>query len=681
MSRDWNVPEAPYEHRSVCVVQPMNGYNTWMKRLADITAEGIVRPFFQNKNEPSCFDNRDMLYRKDGADQMGTVGVWDWYAEPNRERAWEDYVHCRHVQEIAPVEIYIVPSCYDVDDLISRLKDGIYFEPSVDRFLLCCSHGNQKYSGLLLSTSLTMHSDGKVMPADRVTFLPQYDFTQKDDVQLANERRYLNTIDPGIPTAKVPVKKIHEIVRSSVLNEISWKKLKARNATRDMQQKFKEFLSYLSGTDLVKQISVAGQISEEKAAAELRSFIAHAEAYIDGASIEDEVLAASIKANRVLQERCKALVAAAWEEENRGQIRIAQGVLTEKEEACRSAEERLVQQRAELKDLADKKEDLSSAVAEQEKLAAEVEQHVAARIRRAREDAAAFLAETAFFPSPAVIQGAAHGAADYRVGEPVDELYRNEDWHQTLDALETALATAGVSHDIARDFAAYLYAAYMLHLPVLIAGSNADPIADALSVSLCGKTCGRLRCTGDFDETSLEVAHSGSDEVIRLENPFAHEWRSFLPSILANRDKCWIAVHPFSEDLQLEPQGLSHYFLPICTEFFVDHAAEHHSVGGYRAENYGAFPIVEKVDRNSKKALSLFPMTPLLSQNMGLVLTNMDALLGNKGASDAAILFALLPYAYVRGQIEKMKELVADKTLTLSDKSLKLLRWLIGDLS
>ena len=74
-------------------------------------------------------------------------------------------------------------------------------------------------------------------------------------------------------------------------------------------------------------------------------------------------------------------------------------------------------------------------------------------------------------------------------------------------------------------------------------------------------------------------------------------------------------------------------------------------------------------------------MTPLLSQNMGLVLTNMDALLGNKGASDAAILFALLPYAYVRGQIEKMKELVADKTLTLSDKSLKLLRWLIGDLS
>lgn len=687
MSREW-IEETPYEHRSICVVQPMDGYNTWVKRLADITEEGKVRPFFQDKHEPSRFDNRDMIFREDGPDRLGTVGVWEWYAEAHRERRGEDHTHSRYVQDISPVEIHIVSDCYHIDDLIARLRNGISFAPSGERFLLCCSLGNRQLSGLLCSTSSMTVSAGKLMLADPVIFLPQYDFTRKDDVLLGNDRRYLNTVELGSPVTRVSVKAVHEIVLSIVLDDISWKKMKERGASREDQKKFKKFLSQLSGDDLVRKISDIGQISEEEAATELSKFISHAESYIEAASIEDEVLVACVQTNKDLQERCKALIAADWEAENEERLRAAHEELVEKEEKCRATEVQLERYRLELEDLAYKKEILSSAVAEQERFATEVEQNVAARIQRARENAAEFLAEVAFFPSPTGIGHespaiSTHGAVPFRAGKAVDELYENESWKETLDALETALGDVGISDYLARGVAAYLYAARIRRIPVLIAGAHADVIADALSTSLCGRTCGRLRCTGAFDEEVVQAALSGSDEVIRIENPLAHEWRSFLPTILANREKYWIAVHPFSEDLQLEPQGLFHYFLPICTEFLVDHAAEPHNVGGFRAENYKEFPVVEKVERSYQKLAASLSMTPLFMENMALVLTNMGEMMERTEVvnADAAILFALLPYAYATGRLEEIKELFVHKTITLSDDHLKMLRWLIGDLS
>ena len=689
MSSDWNVAAAPYEHRSVCMVQPMDGYHTWMKRLADIAEDGTLHPFFQDAHEPSRYGNRDMLFRKDGPERTGVVGVWDWYAEPHRERHWEDYVHCRYVPGLSPIEIHVVSDCHDVDSLIARLKCGIAFEPTVERFLLCCAQGSHLLGLLCAASDMTFVED-KLVLTDHVNFLPEYVFSRKDDILLTNERRYFKNLELGNSVDVVSVKKLHEIVKSVVLNEVSWKKLKERGATREQQQKFKSFLSQLSGMDLVEKISAAGQVSEGEASSALKSFIAHAETYIDGASIEDEILTTLLQTNDVVRARCMGFAAEEWAAENAARLRTAEAELAAKNAECCVAEERKESCRMELEELEYRKEILLSAVEEQKKFAREVEQHVAERIRRAQENAAEFIAEVAFMPHSNhdghhVLELPAHGSVSFQAGVRTDgeEPEENADWKNTLETIESELQSAGVADDLTRDVAAYLYAAYVLRLPLFITGPNSDCIADALSVSLCGKTCGRLHLDGAFDTSVLDVILSSADEIIRIENPLAHEWHSFLPSVTAHSEKVWIATHPFSEDLQLEPQGLFHYFLPMCTELFVDHATENHYVGGYRARDYQAFPVVKKADRRRVRTISAFPMPPLMRQHFALLHTNMDVMLGRSGDenTDTAVLFFLLPYAYVTGQMERLGEMLEQKTCTLSETRKKMLSWLMGDLS
>ena len=76
-------------------------------------------------------------------------------------------------------------------------------------------------------------------------------------------------------------------------------------------------------------------------------------------------------------------------------------------------------------------------------------------------------------------------------------------------------------------------------------------------------------------------------------------------------------------------------------------------------------------------------MPPLMRQHFALLHTNIDVMLGRSGDenTDTAVLFFLLPYAYVTGQMERLGEMLEQKTCTLSETRKKMLSWLMGDLS
>lgn len=213
-------------------------------------------------------------------------------------------------------------------------------------------------------------------------------------------------------------------------------------------------------------------------------------------------------------------------------------------------------------------ENISLEIAQKEKLAADVEAKVAQRISAARKDAAEFISEMAFAQSAAtgqIMQTASTGRMLFQSGSTLD----------------TELV-----EQYSLEFAAYLHAAYTAHIPLLLAGPNGRDIADALSAALCGRTASILCCEGEYNSQAVEEWLNSSDEVVAIQNLLNTSWIDHIPELLRTQEKFVIVLHPFAEDLVIEPKGLYNYLLPVLTELFVGWTASRNFSGGYFCKDF-----------------------------------------------------------------------------------------------
>ena len=56
------------------------------------TEDDILHTPFKSERTDNYFENRDRLYRNDGPTALGTIGIWEWTAIPNRDNPAIDYV-------------------------------------------------------------------------------------------------------------------------------------------------------------------------------------------------------------------------------------------------------------------------------------------------------------------------------------------------------------------------------------------------------------------------------------------------------------------------------------------------------------------------------------------------------------------------------------------------------------
>ena len=217
---------------------------------------------------------------------------------------------------------------------------------------------------------------------------------------------------------------------------------------------------------------------------------------------------------------------------------------------------------------------LTDSIAAKESLAAEVEQAVAARIQKARENAADFIAEMAFagMPAPVVqsmpqmptrvapVQGLTAASADtYRVcpeSDNRDELEEHLSWDDVIMATELGLEDAGVAQKYAQGLAAFLCAAYIKKQPLLLVGPNAIDIIEAFSAAASAHEYGVLCCEGSYDRQAIEKIGAANESIVLINNLFASGWINRLPEILARKDIFYVATHPYAADIQVEPGSL-----------------------------------------------------------------------------------------------------------------------------
>lgn len=96
------------EYLSLCEITPNKENFMWLKRWADVKKDGKLVPFYQDGNTQIYFGNRAHLYMtsNEGKDQaVGSMGLWRWYWEENRDDEDRDYIKSYFYLDIKPIEV------------------------------------------------------------------------------------------------------------------------------------------------------------------------------------------------------------------------------------------------------------------------------------------------------------------------------------------------------------------------------------------------------------------------------------------------------------------------------------------------------------------------------------------------------------------------------------------------
>lgn len=677
---------------SLCGV--ISDYNDqkWLIRYADLNNNGRYCVFQKNEDDPPYFTNRDRIFHKDGPSDDSFYGIWTWSAVPNKNDPSKDYVLSRYNTDIDAIEIVTITEATTLDDLVVFLKEGIEYKPHSRKvmFTFCASKG--LYTGILCTAKDFDTVNGKTAVSESCIVVPVYKFTDDDIIRLGNGLSFYRNAFAGRPSKLYYLKTLLEIVKNIVFSSLSWNAYKTREVTRAEYRKFKEFIGAIPVEVITRKIGTACCCSTPDAQKLLDEFLNIVWKYVDGDSLEDEIIHSAISANVELQEKAKALIRNDWETENESLLREARGELDSLRANLKSAEEDLRKAQEALNKTKEEDKRLDGIIAEKEKLAEDVEKAVATRIQKARENAADFIASMAFVSgqqmqvecteSHAKIEVASKPDIDtYRICpeyDNFDDLEVHHSWTDVINTTALELAEAGVAEQYRSGLAAFLCAAYIYKQPLLLVGPNAIDIIQAFSAAVTAHKHGVLCCEGNYVYQGVKKIGTDGETIVIINNFLASGWMNRLPEILNKKDIFYVFTHPYAEDIQVEPKSLYGFMLPLFTEFLVDKKATGKYCGGYFSVDFKPY-FTEKGIRKELKVLSKFALSSLVRSRINSLATIMHSIYPSATADDD-FLFCVFPIAYALMAVNELVEEIADsqKSIAISASLKRDLQYVLG---
>lgn len=677
---------------SLCgVISDYNGLK-WLIRYADLSHNGHYHLFRKNEEIPPYFANRDKIFYKDGPSDDGFYGVWTWSAIPNEKDPSKDYISSRYNMRPDAIEVVVLTESSNLDDLISMLRTGIEYQPHSRKVMFAIYSSKGQYTGILCNTKALNLINGRIAISETCIEVPVYEFTNDDVLRLDNGLFFYRNAFAGLPIRLCPLKSPIDIVKNIVFSSISWNTYKARAITRAEYRVFRDFLGAIPVDDILCRIEMACHCSNPAAKALLDEFLVMVEKYIDGNSLEDEIILSAINASAELQEKTKTLIRADWEAEHSNLLCEAQRELESVDATLNATTARLTEAKEELDKVKLEEERLTNIIAEKEKLAEDVEKAVTERIQKARENTADFIANMAFWDArPIQLAGVEHpvGGEDipefvntkYRIFSALEGLKDLEAYHTWTDVMDTAaleLEEAGVAERYSNGVAAFLCAAYIEKQPILLVGPNAVDIAQAFSATI-GCKHGLLCCEGNYDGKVIAGIGSNDEKIVIVNNFISSGWINRLPEILFQRDIFYIFIHPYAEDIQVEPKSLYGFMLPLFTEFFVEKVATGKYFGGYFADDFKSYSA-PRGTRIELKIISKLALSALIRNQINSLVTTMHCIYSSVTA-DEDFLFAVLPIAYASLAINELKEAIDDsqKGINITASLKRDLQYVLGE--
>ena len=682
------------EFVSLCgVVSDYNGQK-WLIRYADLSHNGRYYIFHKSEGVPPYFANRDKIFYKDGPSKDGFYGIWNWSAIPNERDSSKDYILSQYNMDIDAMEVVTISEASNLDHMIHLLKNGIECQLHSRRVLFAFYVSKGQYVGVLCNTKELGTVNGKATFAEDCIEVPVYEFTGGDILRFDNGLAFYRNAFAGLPSKLYRLKSPLDIVKNIVLSSISWATYKTREVTRSEYRTFKDFLGAIPVDDIICKIGIACRCSNPAAKELLDEFLNAVWRYVDGDSLEDEIIRAAISASTELQEKTKALIRTDWEAENKSLLAEAQKELDSLGAELRSVSADLSEAQEAFMKTKSEEEQLAGVIAEKKRLAEDVEAAVAERIQKARENAADFIADMAFvggWPIHAV--GTETPVAVEVSSKPVITPYRafaayedrndleaHHSWEDVVSTAAFELGEAGVAEKYRSGLAAFLCAAYIEKQPILLVGPNGIDIAQAFIAAATSHKHGMLCCEGSLSNQIITEIGADGEDIVIINNLLASGWMNRLPEILSQKDIFYIATHPYAEDIQVEPKSLYGFMLPLFTEFFVDKKAAGSYYGGYFADDFKAYSA-SKGAQKELRALSKFTLSPFVRNRINSLVATMHDI-HSAASADEEFLFAVLPIAYASLAMNELTEMIADsqKGIAISASLKRDLQYILGEI-
>ncbi len=678
---------------SLCgVVSDYNGQK-WLIRYADLNSHGRYCIFLKNEDSPPYFTNRDKIFYKDGPSNSGFFGIWTWSAIPNQNDTSKDYIQSWYNADIDAIEIVTIAKATSLDDLVGLLKEGIEYKPHSRKIMYAFYASKGKYTGILCTAKDFNTVNGKNTFSEDCIVAPVYEFVGDDIFRLDNGLCFYRKAFVGLPSKLYPLKSPLDIVRNVVFSSISWNAYKTRGVTRAEYRTFKDFIGAIPVDDITCKIGTACRCSIPAAKKLLDEFLNIVWKYVDGDSLEDEIICSAISVNVKLQERVKTLIRKDWESENESLLDEAQEKLDSLRAELKSTTEDLSKKQDALNKTRAEDEHLAGIIAERERLASDVEKAVAVRIQKARENAADFIASMSFVSgqqmqvgcekSPAKMEVSSKSDIDtYRVCseyDNLDDLEVHHSWTEVINTAVSELAEAGVAEQYRSGLAAFLCAAYIKKQPLLLVGPNAIDIIQAFSATVTAHKHGVLSCEGSYAYQAIETIGVDGESIVIINNFLVSGWINRLPEILSQKDIFYVATHPYAEDIQVEPKSLYGFMLPLFTELLVDKKATGKYYGGYFSDDFKPYLARKGADKKLS-VLSKFALSPLVRSKINSLAATMHDIYPTATADDD-FLFCVFPIAYASMAMNKLAEFVSDpqKGIAISANLKRDLQYVLGE--
>ena len=207
---------------SLCYITVDYEGRIWLNRLADVEDDILHTPFKSERTD-NYFENRDRLYRNDGPTALGTVGIWEWTAIPNRDNPAIDYVQSYYVKDYSPVRV-VVLMAKSLDEVVEQLQNGTartqaYFCDT----LFCYEPKWGQFAGVLCRANEFNISDRCAKLSETVYSLPSYTISSGDIYNWDDRNlRFLKTLQVGEPSGYVSIGNTDEVIRTLILERTTW---------------------------------------------------------------------------------------------------------------------------------------------------------------------------------------------------------------------------------------------------------------------------------------------------------------------------------------------------------------------------------------------------------------------------------------------------------------------------
>ena len=450
---------------SLCYITVDYEGRIWLNRLADVEDDILHTPFKSERTD-NYFENRDRLYRNDGPTALGTVGIWEWTAIPNRDNPTIDYVQSHYVKDYSPVRV-VVLMAKSLDEVVEQLQNGTartqaYFCDT----LFCYEPKWGQFAGVLCRANEFNISDRCAKLSETVYSLPSYTISSGDIYNWDDRNlRFLKTLQAGEPSGYVSIGNTNEVIRTLILERTTWPLFKeCIGATKAEWKHCKLLLEKICGESLYDAIVQKLNCTLDQAKQAVDDFVNRADVLIKVGDIDVNVLAEIAKNHDELRELCEKAVSVEWHNSHAAEIAKAEAEVSEMEETISIAKKQHSKILAEIATKQGELDQLLAEIAQYESIGKETLVAVRQKIADAQKDMAGFIADiSVFLPQSNATLPYGNPPASWQYsgtsGQYSDEdIELAESWRNEYDAIYQNLSCAlGIEPDFCSMLTAFLY--------------------------------------------------------------------------------------------------------------------------------------------------------------------------------------------------------------------------------